>query len=120
MPNPVFTLGANVITFPKGIDLPASTPREHIQAIDRTASGNLEVESLGTIIKRLPISFSNLPAATYAELLTWFETVAAGAANSFTYTDMDGVDHVVRWVNQFNFTETKGGFGGSIDLEVVG
>jgi hypothetical protein len=120
MANPVFTLGANALIFSKGINYPVRAPREQIQAMDRTAAGTLEVESLGAIIKRLTISFSNLPLADYTAVKNWFDIIAAGAANAFTYTDMDGVDHEVRWVNQFNFTEDKAGYSGSIDLEVVG
>lgn len=115
-----FTLGANTLTISSGITYPIQAPREKIQAIDRTASGALEVEALGTIIKRLSIGLRNQSSATHAALINWFETVAEGASNSFTYTDPDAVDHVVRWTNQFNFVENKGGFGGSIDLEVVG
>lgn len=120
MGNPVFTLGTNVLTFSKGIVYPVQSPREHIQAIDRTAAGTLEVESLGAIVKRLPISFKNLPLIDYSALKNWFDNIAAGAANAFTYTDMDSVDHLVRWVNQFNFIEDRSGYSGSIDLEVVG
>lgn len=115
-----FTLGANVLTISSGIMYPINAPRERIQAIDRTASGALNVETLGTTIKRLTVSLRNQSASTYALLINWFDTVAAGASNAFTYTDPDGVDHVVRWTNQFNFTESKAGFAGSIELEVVG
>jgi hypothetical protein len=117
---PVFTSGADVLAFSKGVNYPVRAPREKVQAIDRTAAGALEVESLGTIIKRLSLDFSNLTAADYAGLLNWFDNVAGGAANSFTYTDQDGADHLVRWVNQFDFAESKAGYSGSIDLEVEG
>jgi len=117
---PVFTLDAEEITFSKGVNYPVRAPREQVQAIDRTAAGTLEVESLGTLIKRLTVDFSNLTAADYAALLNWFDNVAQGAANAFTYTDQDGAGYLVRWVNQFNFSETKAGWSGFIDLEVVG
>lgn len=119
MPNPIFTLGADTFTFSKGINYPVQAPREQIQAIDRTAAGTLEVETLGAIIKRLTISFSNLPAADYSAARNWFDSIAQGAANSFTYTDMESIDHTVRWINQFNFTETKAGYNGTIELEEV-
>lgn len=119
MTNPVFTLDANVLTFSKGFDYPAQSPREQVQAIDRTAAGTLEVESLGTVIKRHSLVFSNLDSADYAALLYWFDTVCQGAANAFVYTDMESVNHTVRWTNQFNFVENKAGFSGTIDLEEV-
>jgi hypothetical protein len=120
MPFPAFTLGANAIIFTKGVDYPVRAPREYVQAIDRTAAGTLEVETLGVIIKRISIGFSNLPAADFIALRDWFDSTAAGAANAFTYTDQEGADYVVRWLNAFDFTEDKAGYTGSIDLEVVG
>lgn len=115
-----FTLGSNVLTISSGITYPIKAPWEKVQAIDRTAAGVLEVENLGTFIRRLTVGLRNQSLTAYEGLLNWFEVVAAGAGNSFTYTDPDGVDHLVRWTNQFNFTESKSGFSGSIDLEVVG
>ena len=114
-----FTLGSNVLTLSSGITYPVQAPREQVQALDRTAAGALEVESLGTIIQRLTLGLRNQSSATYAALINWFDIIAAGAANSFTYTDPDGVDHVVRWTNAFNFAESKAGYSGSIELEVV-
>lgn len=119
MANPVFTLGANSLTFSKGINYPVDAPREQIQALDRTAAGSLQVETLGAIIKRQTLSFTNLPAADYDALVNWFDNICKGAAYAFVYTDMQSVDHDVLWVNQFNFTETKTGYNGTIDLEEV-
>jgi hypothetical protein len=115
-----FTLGTNVLTLSSGITYPVRAPREQVQAMDRTAAGTLEVESLGAIIKRLTLGLRNQSSADYAALVNWFDNIAAGAANAFTYTDPDAVDHLVRWTNGFNFTEGKAGFNGSIELEVVG
>lgn len=119
MANPVFTLDANTLTFSKGINYPVEAPREQIQAIDRTAAGTLQVETLGAIIRRRTLSFSNLPAADYTAAKNWFDNISQGAANSFTYTDMEGTDYTVRWVNQFNFVETKAGYDGTIEMEEI-
>lgn len=115
-----FTLGSNVLTLSSGITYPVRAPREQVQAIDRTAAGGLEVETLGILLKRLTLGLRNQSAADYASLVNWFDTIAAGAANSFTYTDPDSEDHLVRWVNNFNFVENLAGFSGTIELEVVG
>jgi hypothetical protein len=120
MGNPVFILGANSFTFSKGVDYPVRAPREQIQAMDRTAAGTLEVEVLGLMIKRLAVSFSNLPYADFNALRNWFDLIAAGAANAFTYTDQDENTFSVRWVNQFDFLEDKAGYSGTIELEIVG
>jgi hypothetical protein len=120
MANPLFTLGVNSLQFSKGVDYPIRAPREQIQAIDRTAAGSLEVEVLGLLIKRLSVTFSNLPPADFMALRNWFDDVAAGAANAFTYTDQEANAFSVRWVNSFDFTEDKAGYSGTIDLEIVG
>jgi hypothetical protein len=119
MSNPVFTLGANVLNFSKNENYPVTAPREAIQAIDRTAAGTLEVETLGTVIKRRTLTFSNLPAGDFAALVDWFDNVSVGAANAFTFTDDEGVPWSVVWTNGFNFTEDKAGYSGSIELEIV-
>lgn len=115
---PTFTLGANQLVFSKGVNYPIHAPWEQVQAIDRTAAGNLQVEQLGIIIKRLSITFSNLPTADRNALQNWFENVAAGAANVFTYTDQEDNAFSVRWTNQFDFAEDKAGFSGTIELEI--
>lgn len=119
MANPFFNLGANTLTFSKGPDYPVAAPMEQLQVIDRTAAGTLEVETLGAIIKTLPLSFSNLTQTDYDNLVYWFEVIASGAANVFIYSDVDENDFFVRWVNQFNFTENKAGYSGRIELEIV-
>lgn len=116
---PSFVLGGNSLTFSKGIRLPVRAPREAVQAVDRTASGSLEVEALGIIIKRITIEFANLPLADYDALVNWYDVIASGAANAFTYNDPDENAWLVRWMNTFNFYEAESGFSGSIELEVV-
>ncbi len=119
MPNPVFTLSTNVLTWPKGYAFPGSQPREVTQAVDRTAAGGLQVETLGAVIHRIVLAFNNLDQAAHDAALNWYLNIAAGAGNAFTYTDMEANDYTVRWTNAWNFTEDKAGFSGSIELEVV-
>lgn len=117
---PQFTLGANTLIFSKGIKYPVQRPHEKIQAIDRTASGGLQVETLGIEIRRLSLRFEYLPTVDYLALLNWFKNVSDGAANSFTYTDDESNAFTVVWTNAFNFEESKAGYSGQIDLEVIG
>ena len=120
MANPYFELGASTFTFSKAPNYPVRAPRERIQAVDRTAAGGLQVESLGAGINRRVMAFSNLPAADYSGLLNWFENIANGAANVFTVVDEDSTSFDARWVNAFNFEENKAGYSGSIELEITG
>jgi hypothetical protein len=117
---PQFTLGANTLVFSKGLKYPIRRPHEKVQAIDRTAAGTLQVESLGIEIKRLTLRFMNLSATDYDALLDWYQNKANGAANTFTYTDDESNAYSVVWMNNFEFNETKAGFNGTINLEIVG
>lgn len=120
MANPKFSLGANLLVFSKGINYPVRAPLTRVQAIDRTAGGSLQVEALGAGIARLYLDFSNLTAADIAGAENWFNNIANGAANAFTYTDMDEAAFWVRWINGLDFVEQPAGYNGSIELEVVG
>jgi hypothetical protein len=119
MANPQFILGANTLTFSKPPVYPVRAPRRRVQAVDRTAAGGLQVESLGAGINRRVMAFRNLPAVDYAALVTWFDTIANGAANAFTVIDEDGLSYTARWVNGFNFEEDKPGYAGNIELEII-
>jgi hypothetical protein len=119
MANPQFSLGANTLTFSKAPVYPVRAPRQRIQAVDRTAAGGLQVESLGAGINRRVMGFRNLSAADMAGAQAWFDTIANGAANAFTVIDEDSATYTARWINGFNFEEDKAGYSGSIELEIV-
>jgi hypothetical protein len=113
-----FTLGGNVLTLTSGLKFPIRSPLEAVQTTDRTAAGDLQVESFGFKRQRFELRFRNQPAAEHAALKNWFDTIANGAANAFTYTDPDAADHLVRLLtNPFNFEETASGYTGTLLLE---
>jgi hypothetical protein len=115
-----FTLGGSVLTLASGLKFPIRAPLEALQATDRTAAGDLQVESFGSKRQRYELRFRNQPAAEYASLKTWFDTIANGAANSFTYTDTAAADHTVRLIsNPLDFEEDYQGFSGILLLEEV-
>jgi hypothetical protein len=116
---PQFILGVDTLTFEKAIKYPVRRPCEMVQAIDRTAAGNLQVESFGIEIKRLPLRLENISTSFYSSLLDWFQNKSNGAANAFTYIDDLSASFTVVWTNAFNFVETRAGYNGSIDLEIV-
>jgi hypothetical protein len=123
MSTPKFTLGAATLEFTGGIQLPGRRPLEKIQARDRTAAGSLQVEDLGVAsIRRFPLVIRGIDSAKMAELETWWNTIAEGGLNSFTYSDEEGVDYTVLWTDdQLDFTQLEPDiFEGEINLEVVG
>lgn len=120
MANPQFSLGANVLAFTTGLKYPVRSPIEALQATDRTAAGTLQVETFGIKRQRFEMRFRNMPAADYAALQTWFDTICDGAGETFTYTDSDSVAHTVRLItNPLDFSEGVTGFEGVLMLEEV-
>lgn len=123
MATPKFTSGAFTLEFSSGIQLPGRRPLEKIQARDRTAAGALLVEDLGVpSIRRFPLVIRGIDSAKMAEIETWWDTIANGGLNAFTYSDEDGMDHTVLWVDDLlDFTQFEPDmFEGEINLEVVG
>ena len=122
MATPQFTLGVQTLLFTDGIQLPGRRPLEKMQALDRTAGGDLQVEDLGVTVRRFPLVLRGIDAAKMAELETWFDTIADGATNSFTYSDENGTDYTVLWVSSIlDFRQIEPGiYTGDIMLEVTG
>ncbi len=122
MPAIRFVLGANSLTFTKGIQYPVAKPVEKMQVIDRTAAGTLQVEELGVTVRSFPIVFKNLPLADYQALVTWHDSIANGAQNTFTYYNEEGTAYTVRLLTtKLDFLQTSyQRFGGELLLEVVG
>ena len=122
MATPQFTLGVQTLLFTDGIQLPGRRPLEKMQALDRTAGGDLQVEDLGVTVRRFPLVLRGIDAAKMAELETWFDTIADGATNSFTYSDENGAEYTVLWVSSIlDFRQIEPGiYTGDIMLEVTG
>ena len=119
MANPQFILGLNTLVLSKAPAYPVRSPRERIQAVDRTAAGGLQVESLGAGINRRVMNLINLPFSDFEALQNWFDNIANGAVNAFTLIDEDSNSFIVHWVNTFDFEETKAGYHGTIEFEII-
>ena len=121
MATPTFTLGGDTLLFTQGIQLPSNTPRTKVQVEDRTAGGSLQIEDLGVSYQRFFLHFNGLLKAKYVELEDWFENIADGKANSFTYSNELGDSYTVRLMtNPLDFLENRNGFlNGVLELEVI-
>ncbi|RJX20290.1 MAG: hypothetical protein C4563_06425 [Desulfobulbus sp.] len=119
---PKFVLGADVLQFSRGIRYPVAKPSQAVQAVDRTGAGTLEVESLGPNIRHRRLTFKDLPLADYTALVNWYEGIAEGAANQFTYYDETGTPMAVRMLSEsLDFQEISyQRYAGELLLEVVG
>ncbi len=121
MANPKFVLDSNVLQFSRGMQYPVAKPMEKVQATDRTASGSLEVEDLGVNLSTRILIFKNLPLADYTALDNWFDNIANGAVNPFTYYDEDGASMtVVILTPKLDFQQTSyQKYSGELLLELV-
>lgn len=121
MAAPKFVLGADELQFSRGIRYPVAKPSKAVQAVDRTGAGALQVEILGANIRTRKLLFKNLPLADYTALVAWYETVAQGAANAFTYYDEDENEMTVRIISPaLEFPQTAyQRYSGELLLEVV-
>lgn len=120
---PKFILGGATLEFTGGIQLPGRRPLEKIQARDRTAAGSLQVEDLGVpAIRRFPLVIRGIDAAMMAGIEDWWANKADGGLNQFTYSDEDGTEYTVLWVDDLlDFTQIEPDiYEGEINLEVVG
>ncbi len=119
---PRFELGANVLQFSKGMRYPVNKISEKMQVVDRDGSGGLNGEDLGPTIRTRPVRFKGLSRVDYDALVNWFEVIANGIENPFTYYDEEGVAMEVVWMtNPFNFPQDKyQKYSGEFVLEVIG
>lgn len=116
-----FRDGDYVLQFTYNNQFPVSRTLEKQQAIDRAADGSLQVEDLGTGINRRELVFQFMPQADYDALRTWFDLIANGSENSFTFTDERENDLTVKIISrELDFVEDDWGqYSGAIMLEVV-
>lgn len=117
-----FVKGSDVLQFTKGTRFPLSKIIALKQATDRTAGGGLEVEDLGIKIHSIRLLFTYLLQEDYDGLVDWYENIAVGALNTFTYHDEDGQTMAVRLLTpELDFPEVRHQrFNGELLLEVVG
>ena len=74
-------------------------PQQKVQVLERTAGGELQVEEQGVTIYTRVLPMRRLTDAEVALFRTWHDTVANGAANTFTFIDEDSTSHTVRWID---------------------
>lgn len=114
-----FDFGAFELQFQEGASYPAPRPIEKLQVVDRTAAGTLQIEKLGITLRRRVLTFIDMSKTDHDGLKDWFDNVANGAENTFTFIDERGFSGEVKIIdNVFDFEETDFElFSGSLTLE---
>jgi len=121
MPVIRFESGANVLQFSQNISLPVSRPQEKMQVVDRTADSTTQREELAPDIYTRILFFKTMPKADYLLLQTWFDDIAEGTMNEFTFVDESGESMtVIIRSPKLDFKENpEDWFSGTLVLEVV-
>ena len=116
-----FDLGSDSVVFTQDASNPAGRNLEFYQAIDRTAAGTLQVETLGISVESRELVFDAMPLVDYTAVKTFLEDVAVGAANAFLFTDELDDEYSVRCTSSFfNASEFHvGRFAVTMTLEYV-
>ena len=86
-----FTLGTNELVFDAGASYPYSRPLGKVQAMDRSASGKIDVEKLGPSITTRTLFFIDMSKNDFLGYSNWYDIIADGAVNEFEFTDEYGV-----------------------------
>ncbi|MGP0628939.1 hypothetical protein ACTRW9_04500 [Nitrospina sp. 32_T5] len=86
------------------------------QVTGETAGGVLHLQDTGSLREQWELVFDRIPPADHEALKTFFQAVRK-SFHTFQYVDPQGVVHLVRWMNEFEFEETvPERFSGSIVL----
>lgn len=102
-----FEYQGNFLYFEDGSSYPSTNEIEKIQIIDRTASGSLQVETLGVTIRRKTLNFSLMGKTDLDNIINWFDNIVNGGEKTFNLTDERGNEFAVKILdNILQYTET--------------
>ncbi len=111
----------HILQFEAGGDYPATRTNRVFQVRDRTAGGQLKVETLGIQNKTRVLVFNLMSKVDYTALIDWFLNVVNGGEVDFEFTDEYGDTGTVKITdNILDFTETSlERYSGTLNLEYV-
>lgn len=111
----------NSIEFESGASYPERDTHQKYQVVDRSAGGQLHVETLGVSRIIRTLLFQNMSQTDYDALVDWFDNIVNGAEIAFTFTDEYGDSGTVRIIDStLNFKNVSlGRFSGTLSLEFV-
>jgi hypothetical protein len=116
-----FVYQATELQFTVSISYPARRPIRKVQNIDRTAAGNIRVESYGVTVKTFPLIFRDIPETDYDNLVDFYDNTVNGAEKTFVYHDEGGATHNVKFTTlelDFPLTDVNR-YSGELTLEEV-
>jgi len=90
--------GANSLRL-KGLIYPQKDELDVGLAIGTSGGGEIYVSQKAVPTLTLVRSFLGVRDEDYDSLRDWYTDVAAGPRNAFSFTDGDGSNYTVRWIN---------------------
>jgi hypothetical protein len=92
--------GAATVTLSVAPDLGAGSAKRPRQAIGRSESGLYKVVTKSVPDQEFSLVFSEMPAADHDAIVTFLETTVVNySERPFTYTDVTGNSHQVRYLD---------------------
>ena len=103
--------GATTVTFSRGNVYPIVHDYEPIQVIGVSYAGTRRVADLRDPDEYFDVVFDGIPTADYTAMLTFFsDTHVRWSANSITFTDVNSVATIVRYLGgRFSFPQIASG-----------
>ncbi len=116
-----FDLGAQFLQFERGSSYPSSKTLKLAQVRARTAAGTLKTENLGVSIRTQVLILNYMSKTDYLALINWYENIAVGSTNAFTFTNEYGEQFLVKMVDSaLNFSESSMcKYDGNVTLEIL-
>ena len=116
-----FDLAHHSLVFEAGADYPATRTNRVFQVQDRSAGGNLRVETLGVQVRTRVLNFNLMSKTDYDNLIDWFLNIVNAGEKDFEFTDEYGDTNTVKIIdNILDFGETSlERYSGTLALEYV-
>ena len=116
-----FDLAPHSLVFEAGADYPATRTNRVFQVQDRSAGGNLRVETLGVQVRTRVLNFNLMSKTDYDNLIDWFLNIVNAGEKDFEFTDEYGDTNTVKIIdNILDFGETSlERYSGTLALEYV-
>lgn len=100
MARPKFTKDSEEFTFSRSRRFPKEDPLKFNIVTNLSAGGEMYAYDKGIAEQFINLTFKGLTETDKDNILYWWESVAVGAKNTFTFTDEDSVAYTVRWIDQ--------------------
>lgn len=94
-----FTGSVLNFTFSRGDSYPFSPSRQRVQVSSQSAGGQMYVQDRGQEIITYTLTFQRISQTDHDNLVNFWRTDIGGSRDTFTWNDLNNVNHTVRMMN---------------------